>query len=208
MEELAGEARVIAMAVAMAEEAPTAPLEPAELVAKPTLPPARQELLGKLFGLFTEKSDDTIDVVNLEKCTPPPLPAPTAPPPPPPPLSPSTRHTTVHPQRARRAALSPARARPPGPTPSPPPPPLPSLPSPWRRCTIKEGPHEKKLLSDLKSMDANSDGQLTLEEMTDYFAVLGESLNDDEFELIIGEMVDACETNQLAAQLAAFAAEV
>jgi len=142
MEELAGEARVIAMAVAMAEEAPTELLEAAEPVVKPTLAPSRQELLGKLFGLFTEKSDDTIDVVNLEK------------------------------------------------------------------CTIKEGPHEKKLLTDLKSMDANSDGKLSLDEMTDYFAVLGVGLSDEEFELIIGEMVDVCSTNQLAAQLAAFAAGV
>lgn len=75
------------------------------------------------------------------------------------------------------------------------------------RCTIKEGPRELKLLADLKTMDANSDGQLTLEEMTDYFAALGASLSDEEFELIIGEMVDDCSTNQLAAQLAAFAAE-
>jgi len=141
MEELAAEAATIASCLMLAAADPTVEMDAAEIV-KPTLPTTRQELLGKLFGLFTEDPTQSIDVANLEK------------------------------------------------------------------CTIKEGPHETKLLKDLKTMDANSDGQLTLEEMTDYFAVLGLSLSDDEFELIIGEMFTVCSNNQLAAQLAAFAASV
>jgi len=140
MEELASEAATIAQCLAMAAETPTAPLEAESAEQKLPLPAARQELLGKLFGLFTESATDSINVEALEK------------------------------------------------------------------CTIKEGARDTKLLTNLKEMDANSDGQLTLEEMTDYFAALGAKLSNEEFELIIGEMVDVCETNELAAKLAALAA--
>ncbi len=54
-------------------------------------------------------------------------------------------------------------------------------------------------------MDANGDGKLEFDEMVEFFAAIGAALSDDEFELIVGEMVETCESAQLAAQLAALA---
>ena len=73
------------------------------------------------------------------------------------------------------------------------------------QVAIKEGPNETKVLSNLKDMDADKDGELTFEEMKAYFAAVGASLNDDEFKLIVGEMFNTVEASQLAAQLAALA---
>ena len=73
------------------------------------------------------------------------------------------------------------------------------------QVSIKEGPNETKVLSNLKDMDADKDGELTFEEMKAYFAAVGASLNDDEFKLIVGEMFNTVEASQLAPQLAALA---
>ena len=73
------------------------------------------------------------------------------------------------------------------------------------QVAIKEGPNETKVLSNLKDMDADKDGELTFEEMKAYFAAVGASLNDDEFKLIVGEMFNTVEASQLATQLAALA---
>ena len=132
MDELAQEAAVIANCIKEADAPPTTLME-IDVAVKPTLPASRQELLGKLFGLFSD--DATSGSINV-------------------------------------AALE--------------------------NCELQEGPYKVKLLKDLKAMDANSDGQLTLEEMTDYLAALGAALSDEECELIIGEMYEACSTNQLA----------
>ena len=73
------------------------------------------------------------------------------------------------------------------------------------QVSIKEGPNETKVLSNLKDMDADKDGELTFEEMKAYFAAVGASLNDDEFKLIVSEMFNTVEASQLATQLAALA---
>lgn len=73
------------------------------------------------------------------------------------------------------------------------------------QITVKEGPYTSKLLTDLKTMDANGDGKLEFGEMVEFFAAIGAALSDEEFELIVGEMIETCESAQLAAQLAALA---
>ena len=73
------------------------------------------------------------------------------------------------------------------------------------QITVKQGPNETKLLTDLKTMDADGDGKLTFDEMSGFFAATGAPLSDDEFELVVGEMLETCESAQLAAQLAALA---
>jgi len=73
------------------------------------------------------------------------------------------------------------------------------------QVSIKEGPNETKVLSNLKDMDADKDGKLTFDEMKAFFAAIGASLNEDEFKLIVGEMFDTVEASQLATQLAALA---
>ena len=73
------------------------------------------------------------------------------------------------------------------------------------QVSIKEGPNETKVLSNLKDMDADKDGKLTFDEMKAFFAAIGASLNEDEFKLIVGEMFDTVEASQLATHLAALA---
>jgi Ca2+-binding EF-hand superfamily protein len=73
------------------------------------------------------------------------------------------------------------------------------------QVTVQQGPKEAKLLTDLKAMDADGDGKLTFDEMSGFFAATGAPLSDDEFELVVGEMLETCESAQLAAQLAALA---
>jgi len=140
MLELATEAATIAACLQLAV-APAAQGADEEPEVKPTLSAAREELLGKLFGLFTKNADGAIDVAALDQ------------------------------------------------------------------VTIKEGPNETKLLSNLKDMDADKDGKLTFDEMKAFFAAVGVALSDSEFELIVGEMVDTCESAQLATQLAALAVQ-
>jgi len=67
--------------------------------------------------------------------------------------------------------------------------------------TTKTGPMEQKLLKELSAMDADADGRLTFQEMKAYFTVVGAALADDEFQLIVGEMVDSATAMQLAKSL-------
>jgi len=58
-------------------------------------------------------------------------------------------------------------------------------------CAIDVGPVPENLFSTLRKADANDDGQLTFDEIRGYFTLVGATLKDDEFELILNEMIDS-----------------
>ena len=69
-------------------------------------------------------------------------------------------------------------------------------------ATVEVGPVKENVLQKMSMMDANADGFVTLDEMSDYFTMVGGALSDDEFELILGEMTDNAQT-QAMLQMAA-----
>lgn len=58
-------------------------------------------------------------------------------------------------------------------------------------CVVEMGPARTNPFAWLRLADANSDGQLTFDEMKAYFAVLGEAMTDDEFSIVLNEMIDS-----------------
>jgi len=65
----------------------------------------------------------------------------------------------------------------------------------------KIGPHSVSVLKELYGMDANSDGALEWGELLAYFTATGAILSDDEYEMVVGDMITRIQMQLLAASL-------
>ena len=70
-------------------------------------------------------------------------------------------------------------------------------------CTVELGPRKLRASDFLAAMDADADGRVSFDEMATYFRGVGASLDDEAFELIVGDMVDAASTASLLKAAAA-----
>ena len=61
---------------------------------------------------------------------------------------------------------------------------------------VEMGPAKENLLEGLAAMDANGDGKVEHSEMIFYFTFVGASLNDGEFEAILGDLKDRAAAGQ------------
>jgi Ca2+-binding EF-hand superfamily protein len=64
-------------------------------------------------------------------------------------------------------------------------------------CTSEIGPNKEGILQSLSAMDADGDGKVTFKEMVGYFTVVGAALNEDEFQLVLDELIQNAQTAQL-----------
>jgi len=72
---------------------------------------------------------------------------------------------------------------------------------------VEVGPTPWKVFDKLKLMDANGDGIVELDEMTQYFAVVTAAMSDDEFVGTINDMKEAAAGKNHLATMLAYAAE-
>jgi len=75
-----------------------------------------------------------------------------------------------------------------------------------KSSNVDIGPHKSSVLGGLKSMDYNGDGKVEYEEMKQYFTAISATVSDDDFTLIIDDLIDSATSAQMIKELVKSAA--